>query len=280
MTIKIKNLKPFSNPSFKVKPVNNPQIINTHHEQIGGEWIEKPGTLPVIIGISSNENIDKTIEETFNEISNNKSVAINPKLLAKLHDCKHKLYAVRYHLETIREEISKRYDEFCKKYSAGSGVSFEQENQILIYETEAFLFQVKSNLDLIIQTLGFIVPSLRSFQTFAHSGTPGWPEYLTGGNIIKVLKKNSEKDLHDIFEKNRKEWIQDMTIWRDIITHYSKLKNFYCFVEEPFRGGDVTIHYPSMPNGEKLDDYCDKIYENLLRLYKEVFKIIKDKTVE
>ena len=277
IAIKIKNLKPFSNPSFKVKPKNNPQIINTHFKQNGGELVEKPGTLIAIISVISNENIDKTIEETFGEISNNKSIAIKPKLLAKLHDCKHKSYAVLYHLKTIRKEISNRYDEFCKNYNAGSGVSFEQENPILIYETEAFLFQVKSNLDLITQTLGFIVPSLKSFQTFAHSGTPGQPNYLVGGKVIKMLEKASEKNLYDTFEKNSKEWIQDMTCWRDTIANYSKLRNFYCFVEEPFKGEDVTIHYPSMPNGERLDNYCNKIFENLLVLYKEIFKIIKDK---
>ena len=57
----------------------------------------------------------------------------------------------------------------------------------------------------------------------------------------------------------------------------SKLKNFSCFIEEPYRGEDVVIHYPSMPNGEKLDDYCNKIYENLIRLYGDVFKVINNK---
>jgi hypothetical protein len=270
----MKSPKFFPPSSFQVRPVNNPDVINTHMVQIDGKWVERPGTLAVIIGVTTEENVDKIIEDIFGEIFKNSKITSNPNLQTKIHDCKHKIYAVRYHLRTIKAEIDKRFNDFQKNYKAASGASFEQENPILIYEAESFLFQVKSNLDLIVQVLSHIVPSLKSFRTFAHSGTPGKSDYITGGKFIKTLEKASEKELQDIFETNRIEWIQEMTIWRDTITHYSKLKNFSCFIEEPYRGGDVVIHYPSMPNKERLDDYCNKIYERLIKLYQNLFRTI------
>ncbi len=273
----MKTPKPFPRTSFRVKPVNTPEVITTHVERIDGKWVEKPGMLVAIIGVTAKENIDENIENSFAEIWKNGALASNPKLQTKIHDCQHKLYAVRFHLQAIKGEIDKQYNDFQKNYKAGSGVSFEQKNPILIYETESFLFQVKSNLDLIVQALGHVVPSLKSFHTFAHSGNPGKPDYLAGGKVIRELGKASERELQNIFENSRKTWIQEMTIWRDTITHYSQLKKFTCFIEEPYRGGDVVIHYPSMPNGEKLDDYCNKTYNNLIGLYKEVLKIIDTK---
>ena len=273
----MKGSKLFPVSSFKVKPVNTPEVINTHAVQIDGRWVERLGTLAVIIGVTTEENVDKTIEDSFGGILKSSKISSNPGLQTKIHDCKHKLYAVRYHLRTIKDETDKRFKDFQKNYKAASGASFEQENPILIYETESFLFQVKSNLDLMVQALSHVVPSLKSFRTFAHSGTPGQLDYLAGGKFIKELGKASEQELQGIFDTNRTEWIQEMTIWRDTITHYSKLRNFFCFIEEPYCGEDVVIHYPSMPNGERLDDYCNKIYENLIRLYREVFKIINNK---
>ncbi len=273
----MKGPKLFPAASFKVRPVNTPKVINTHMVQIDGKWVERPGTLAVIIGVTTEENVDKTIEDTFSEILKIRKISSNSSLQTKIHDCKHKVYAVRFHLRTIKDEVEKRFNDFQKNYKAASGASFEQENPILIYETESFLFQVKSNLDLIVQALSYIVPSLKSFHTFTHSGTPGKPDYLAGGKFIKALGKASEQGLQKYFDINRAEWIQEMAIWRDTITHYSKLKNFSCFIEEPYRGEDVVIHYPSMPNGEKLDDYCNKIYENLIRLYGDVFKVINNK---
>jgi hypothetical protein len=125
--------------------------------------------------------------------------------------------------------------------------------------------------------LSQVVPSLKSFQSFNHSGSHGKQDYVAGGKFIKELEKASETGLHSIFDNNRKTWIQEMTVWRDTITHYSKLKKFTCFIEEPYRGGNVTIHYPSMPNEEKLDDYCNRIYKNLITLYRGVFKVIEYK---
>lgn len=199
-------------------------------------------------------------------------------LTKKLHNCKHKLYAARYHLKAIEGEIDERVADFEKQYAAMSGAGLELENPVLIYETEGFLFQVKSNLDLMIQALRSVVPSLKSFDTFGHKGRRGTSDYRAGGKVIDKLKNSGELELAKLFESHRSAWIQEMTKWRDTITHHSGLRDFHCFIEEPYRGGDqVKIHYPTMPSGERVDLYCQKTYNRLCELYQSVLNSIEER---
>jgi hypothetical protein len=39
-------------------------------------------------------------------------------------------------------------------------------------------------------------------------------------------------------------------------------------------GNKVTIHYPSMPSGVRVDSYCQMIYGRLLDLYKTALAIV------
>ncbi|HHT9117365.1 MAG TPA: hypothetical protein ACFYD1_01935, partial [Candidatus Hypogeohydataceae bacterium YC38] len=112
-----------------------------------------------------------------------------------------------------------------------------------------------------------------NFRTFKHSEEEG--NFIAGGKVIKALKK-SNQELADLIEKDRALWIQDMVVMRNTITHYSPLKDFNCFIEEPYLGkGEVKIHYPTMPTGKRVDLYCQEIYDRLCELHQNVFKVIK-----
>jgi len=261
-----------------VRPSNNPENINSHAVSSNGgkTWHKVPGLLATIIGAKNSEDLDERVENNFSEILRLVNELRMDNLSKKLHDCKHKLYAVRYHLKTIEREIDKKVAEFKKEYSAGSGASFELENPVLIYETEAFLFQVKSNIDLLIQALSSAVPSLKSFITFKHSGDRATNDYVAGGKVIKELIKSGEHGLVHLFETHRTTWIQQMTLMRDTITHYSGLRDFHCFIEEPYRGGDqVKIHYPTMPSGKRVDTYCQETFNQLCDLCLNVLNRIR-----
>ncbi len=259
--------------SFKVSPQNKPKVINSHlsSSDSGKTWQEKPRNLSMIIcGVKP--------EDTDNQIDNVLSVAMkkasnNSKLKEKLVDCRHKLHAVRYHLSTLKTEIKEQVENFEKNHTAGSGVAFERENPRLVYETEAFLFQVKSSLDLLTQALGCVIPPLKGMHTFKSKKVDG--AWCAGGGVIDALKQNNSEELSDIFDQHRKKWIQELVKMRDDVTHYTHLKEFNCFIEEPYMGKDqVTIHYPTMPSGEKVDNYCHDIYEKLLGLYESALEFI------
>jgi len=258
--------------TLSVQPSNKPEVIDWHLEGNGKTWRRVPGALDVRIGGRRPEDSDDVIEDIFASIISLVSEHGIDRLSKKLHDCKHKLYAVRYHLKAIEREIDEKVADFEKEYAAMSGAGLELENPVLIYETEAFLFQVKSNLDLIIQALGSVVPSVKSSHTFGHRGD------VAGGKVIDKLEESGELELAKLFESHRSAWIQQMTGWRTTITHYSGLRDFHCFIEEPYRGGNqVKIHYPTMPSGERVDMYCQKIYNRLCELYRSVLKSIEQR---
>jgi len=264
--------------TLSVPPSNKPEVIDWHLEGNGRTWRRRPGALAVIIGSRRPEDSDDVIEGIFTRTVSSVSERGMDDLTKKLHDCRHKLYAVRYHLNAIEREIDERVADFEKQYAAMSGAGLELANPVLIYETEAFLFQVKSSLDLMTQALGSVFSPLKSRLTFAHKGSRRTSNYVAGGKVIDRLEKSGERELAKLFEDHRSAWIQDMTIWRDTITHHSGLRDFRCFMEEPYRGGNrVTIHYPRMPSRERVDAYCQKTYDLLCELYRSVLVSIEER---
>ena len=98
-------------------------------------------------------------------------------------------------------------------------------NPRLIYEIEAFLFQIKSGLDIFAQIISMIF-NLNGISTYSISQ-----------NRDKIIKKLSEKKNHNILItelieilKQNDNWIIDTIDMRDEITHISDLKGFMCFI--------------------------------------------------
>jgi len=242
----------------------------------GVNWTKRRGNLIAMISGSRPEDADERIDGIISRGINAANEVDSKELIEKFRNCRHKLYAVRYHLRIIQIEIEERVEEFEKQYSAGSGVYLEIENPRLVFETEAFLFQVKSSLDLLVQALGRVVPPLKSMQTFKKRKIDGFEH--AGGSVIVALTKNNFEELGKIFEDDREKWIQDLVLMRDTISHYRRLKGFHCFVEEPYRGGgEVKIHYPTMPSGIRVDEYCLATYEHLLSLYETVLEYLENR---
>jgi hypothetical protein len=261
--------------AFNVTPHNIPEVIDSHliSSDGGAHWEKRPGLLSAIICGTKPEDSDPAIHAIINPIVKKIQSEGDSQLSQKLHDCSHKLHGVKYHLETIRKEVIKRVEEFQKDYKAGSGVSTEIKNPRLVYETEAFLYQVKSSLDLLVQALGSRIPPLVSMTTFRKKGRTG----PAGGVVITALSHNFP-ELAGLFEKHRSQWIQNLVEMRDTVAHYSQLREFHCFIEEPFLGkGQITIHFPSMPTGERVDTYCEETYINLLDLYNTVLNMMPDR---
>jgi hypothetical protein len=264
--------------AFNITPHNTPKVINSHlTSSDGGEhWEEHPGLLSAIICVTKPEDSDPTIHATIGPIVKKVVSENDNQLSQKLHDCTHKLHGVKYHLDTIQKEVTKRVEEFKKNYTAGTGVSTEMKNPRLVYETEAFLYQVKSSLDLLVQALGSRIPPLVSMRTFSKKKIAGIEH--AGGAVINALSSFGFPQLAELFEKHRCQWIQTLVPMRDTVTHYSQLKGFHCFIEEPFLGkGQITIHFPSMPTGERVDIYCENIYKNLLDLYATALNLMPDR---
>jgi hypothetical protein len=199
--------------------------------------------------------LDDKIERLFIGATNIAEQQKRKKLKSKLQDCKHKMYAARYHLTILLSEIQHQVEEYQKQQAQKWGVDREHFNPVLIYETEAFLFQVRSNLDLIIQALREVVPCLEPYDGASK-------------DAVNALSCSDEKKLAEYFRSEYDHWIKKLKHWRDTITHYSGLKEFRCFVEEHYQGGDETkVHFPQIEAGVRADVYCLETYNNLLNFY-------------
>lgn len=174
--LKYENCCGASGKPLQVSPVNRPEVI-AHHlvSKNGGKtWEKKPGILCAVIRGIKSEDFDKPIHDLIQDAIDASRDLNNEEFKKKLLDCRHKLEAVKYHLSTIIVEIKERVKEYETGYSAGSGVSCEMENPRLVYETEAFLFQTKSSLDLLTQALGRVVAPLRDMRTARTSTIDFW----------------------------------------------------------------------------------------------------------
>jgi hypothetical protein len=136
----------------------------------------------------------------------------------------HKLTATKYHLENYaRFEVEERAfaEDLYRRGSANRREAFP-----LIFELEAFLFQVKSSLDMLAKLLGPII-GYGNVKTNTYGAK--------GDGLIKGLEayrkrpsanRRAVDNLMNLITANRDAWIGRVVDWRDTISHYKALKNF------------------------------------------------------
>lgn len=254
-------------PEFAVSPKEIPEPI-THHfvSSDGGKtWKPRPGLLAAQICVKEPENIDEEIDKMTRSLSSDirtldLSQDAKQDLTKRISDMEHKLHAVKYHLKNYEKAEIDKVKEFVQSSKPPTGIQMMVEEPRLIYEVEAFLFQVKSCLDVLSRVLE---PNF----AFSHCKFGG-----EGDAIIRRLKNNCPVTLTNYAEKIIKlvedaqdAWIVELITMRDKVTHHSRLEGFNCFVEDPYIGGSTaSIHYPTMPNTKRVLEYCQDIWKRLL----------------
>ena len=97
--------------------------------------------------------------------------------------CMHKLTATKYHLENYRNIEEKQFVEASELFK--NDPSTTREAFELIFELEAFLFQIKSSLDILVKLLDPIIGNHRvKTKTFGDKGN----------NLIKGLRKYKKQN--------------------------------------------------------------------------------------
>lgn len=216
--------------------------------------------------------IPPTIEE-FNRDGFSKKqerIELLKNLKGKADDCRHKAVAVRYSLALIEQEISvcptaedlKNYSEMIAHKMCPEA---EIKNEVLINETESFLFQVKSNLDILVQLLKHIYPYLDQKKGIDKESLNFGR--IDGTNTTDLMKNNGDVEMADFFGKEISEWIEELNEMRNTITHRSGLPGFTSFV---FKSDTEEVVKPKMSNSRDVDEYCRDIFNKLLNLYKVV----------
>ena len=247
--------------SFQVKVSGGNIADNFHLESSDGKnWVKKPGrqTLRVTYYEPAPE-IDDVIKPMLSRFPSNHL------LYKRITRLQHKLYGIKYHIDNFRFQEDAEIQRFSTDHK-GSDHDAIMRDPKLIYEIEAFTFQVKSCLDILAQIIG-ITYSLPGVTTYSDSGN----------KIVKSLNQNSPKEfkgqatkLASIISSHR-QWADDLIDMRDQVTHYSDLEGFSCFIEHAWEGTPIAaISYPSMPDGERARKYLDRTWLSLLDLIKQV----------
>jgi len=102
-----------------------------------------------------------------------------------------------------------------------------------------------------------------------------------GDKVIKQLKRNypTKLAIHAdkiirLIEEAQDTWLVELIKMRDQVTHLSSLEGFKCFKKEPYVGGGVArIHYPTMPNKQRVSEYCQNVWEFLLSFCENFIKL-------
>ena len=254
-------------PAFIVKPKETPEPITNHlvSSDGGKTWESQPGLLAARIYGKALKDIDEKITRIIGPMLHDITIlsitdAVKQDLQKHVRNVDHKLHAVKYHLNNYERAERDKIEEFGKNYKPPTGVQQIIEEPRLIYEVEAFLFQVKSCLDV----LSWVLKPVFGF-AYCSFGDEG-------DDLIKQLKNNCPAKLAlyansivELIEEAQDTWTGELIDMRDQITHYSNLEGFDCFIHDPYTGGDTaSIHYPTMPNQRRALEYCQDIWQRLL----------------
>lgn len=262
------HMKPFLPKEFFNVHVTQGNPDPSHMAYRDGVWHQEPGILEMTVWFTDKEYEYGEISDILSPVANLKhdSASHLKERVNKLH---HKLSAIKFHSDNFKKEEDDKIRQFMSSYH---GVNFHYviDNPKLIYELEAFLFQTKSCLDVLAQTIGLVF-KLGRVNTYKNNGD----ELITQlkNNCPKYLKEHAPK-LIKIIERNTK-WVSDTVDMRDEITHYSDLIGFSCFINRAWTGGEYAqIFYPSMPEGIRVRTYLNDTWKKLADLVKDFVSII------
>lgn len=173
-----------------------------------------------------------------------------------------KLEKVKYHANRY-SEIANEYIEDFKKRSdklghANANCSYVNKTTGIETEVEAFLFQAKSCLDILVKV--FLPLFGINLYTFKNGGK----------GVIKALK-NSLNDklkpkainLIKLIEKDSL-WINKFLVGdRDVVSHIKNI-DWNAFIEIPRNNGKVILVPPLTSQGQPIGKYLQILYDNLL----------------
>lgn len=157
----------------------------------------------------------------------------------------HKLSATKYHLDNYIRIEKQQYEHsrrFFKKQMNETREAFE-----LIFELEAFLFQIKSSLDMLAKLMIPIVgKNVVQTQTYGDKGE----------KLIKGLTQYKQKKevnvvaidhLINLIKSDKDSWLEKVVGFRDELNHYKALRD-YRFEPIQMPKGQIGVRKPAFKN--------------------------------
>lgn len=167
--------------------------------------------------------------------------------------------AIQYH----KDQFSGVRQAFIAHIELGGDIT--ETGHELLFELEAFLFQMKSALDIGVKLLGVLIP--QRFPTFTFSGK--------GDKLIRALEqfghdKTAKSELVTgmvkMLQDDREAWLEQAITLRDTISH------FKTFAEFRYRKVDVDgkpMCVSPQVAGRPAQEYIDLTYKNCLEFLQD-----------
>lgn len=183
----------------------------------------------------------------------------NSAFASSILDTMLKLHAMRHHLESF-ENLETQY--LAAIESAPDGI---HRTHRMLFEFEAFLFQLKSSLDVAVKILDVLFPGRFGTKTFKDKGEA----------ICKCLEqlkrdKSTKTDVADslisVLRSDRESWLEQAISLRDTISHYRALADFNYHAVN--LGDRRTIKSPNIA-GMPPREYLRLTYQNCIEFLQD-----------
>ncbi|HZK69990.1 MAG TPA: hypothetical protein VFD03_00535 [Clostridia bacterium] len=177
----------------------------------------------------------------------------------------HKLNAIKYHLNNYKKIEEIQYQKTKQLLKKGK---INQDEQLeLIFELEAFLFQIKSSLDMLTKLLIPIIGrNMIHTQTYGDKGDKlikGLEQYKkkTGVNIEAV------DNLITLMKDAKDSWLENVISARDKLNHLEGLRN-YNFNHRTLINGQLVVEKPKFDDMNTVH-YMELVYSNNLDFHQD-----------
>lgn len=177
----------------------------------------------------------------------------------------HKLTATKYHLDNYIK-IEKQQFEYSRRFFKEK-MNQTREAFELIFELEAFLFQVKSSLDMLVKLMIPIVGNnVVHTQTFGNKG-----EKLIKGLTKYKRKKDINVDAVDnlinLIKSDKDSWLEKVVTMRDELSHYKALRD-YKFLPIKLPNGQIGVRKPAFKNMDTVK-FMKIIFSNNIEFHQD-----------
>lgn len=169
-----------------------------------------------------------------------------------------KCHAMEYHITNFKE-LEKQFLEMIE--NDGDGLFRSHK---MLFEFEAFLFQLKSALDIGTKIIGILIPNRFIVRTFGDKG-----EMLRRGleqyERDRSAKPDLPRALREMLQADREQWLEQAINLRDTISHYRTFADFNYAVN---LGNKRTIRKPTF-SGMTPVEYMELSYKNCLEFLQD-----------
>lgn len=177
----------------------------------------------------------------------------------------HKLMATKYHFENYKRIEESQYKQAKKQFKKNPHGT--REALELIFEIEAFLFQIKSSLDMLVKLLRpTIGDNVVKTTTYSNKGD----------DLIKGLNQYKKKqdanieavdNLIQIITDHKKDWIEKTITLRDELNHDRGLRD-YKFMPKKLSNGNVVVIKPTLKKMNTIG-FLKTVYSNNLIFHQD-----------